>query len=103
MFIMVVIWFLIVVVYYGIIFNVVNLGINLYIGVFLNVIIEWFVFVIIVVVLDRFGRRFMLVLVMVFSGLCCFVGSVLYIEDGVNIGLLDGLRDLFFNLILVGF
>lgn len=102
MLIMVVIWFLTAVVYYGITLNVVNLGTNLYIGVFLNAIIEWPAFVITAAVLDRFGRRSMLVSAMVLSGLCCLAGSVLYIEDGANTGSSDGLRDLFPNLTPVG-
>lgn len=81
--IMVVIWFLTAVVYYGINLNVVNLGTNLYVGVFLNAMIEWPAFAITAVLLDRIGRRSMLASAMMLSGLCCLAGSFLFVEtDG---------------------
>lgn len=80
MLIMVVIWLLTAVVYYGINLNVVNLGTNLYLGVFLNAMIEWPAFAITAVLLERFGRRSMLASAMLLSGLCCLAGSFLFAE-----------------------
>lgn len=82
MLIMIVIWLLTAVVYYGINLNVVNLGANLYVGVFLNAVIEWPAFAITAVLLERFGRRSMLASAMLLSGLCCLAGSFLFTETG---------------------
>ena len=83
MLIMVVIWFLTAVVYNGINLNVANLGTNLYVGVFLNAMIEWPAFAITAVLLDSIGRRSMLVSAMMLSGLFCLTGSFLFVEtDG---------------------
>lgn len=93
MLIMVVIWLLTAVVYYGINLNVVNLGTNLYVGVFLNAVIEWPAFAITAVLLERFGRRSMLASAMMLSGLCCLAGSFLFTErsGSVHTSLPDGL------------
>lgn len=85
MLIMVVIWFLTAVVYYGINLNVVNLGTNLYVGVFLNAVIEWPAFAITALLLDRIGRRSMLASAMLLSGLCCLAGSFLFVETDEGI------------------
>lgn len=77
MLIMVVIWLLTAVVYYGINLNVANLGTNLYLGVFLNAVIEWPAFAITAVLLERIGRRSMLASAMLLSGVCCLAGSFL--------------------------
>jgi OCT family organic cation transporter-like MFS transporter 4/5 len=86
MLIMVVIWFLTAVVYYGINLNVVNLGTNLYVGVFLNAVIEWPAFAITALLLDRIGRRSMLASAMLLSGLCCLAGSFLFVapDEGIH-------------------
>jgi OCT family organic cation transporter-like MFS transporter 4/5 len=83
---MVVIWFLTAVVYYGINLNVVNLGTNLYVGVFLNAVIEWPAFAITALLLDRIGRRSMLASAMLLSGLCCLAGSFLFVapDEGIH-------------------
>ncbi|KAG0565376.1 hypothetical protein KC19_8G185300 [Ceratodon purpureus] len=83
--IMWVIWFLTAIVYYGINLNVVNLGTNLYVGVFLNAMIEWPAFAITAVLLDRVGRRSMLASTMMLSGLCCLAGSFLFVETDEGI------------------
>lgn len=89
MVIMVVIWFLTAVVYFGISLNVVNLGTNLYLGVFVNAIVEWPAFLLTAVLLERFGRRMMLVSTLLLSGVCCLGGSFLFEE--ANGGILDAL------------
>jgi OCT family organic cation transporter-like MFS transporter 4/5 len=86
MLIMVVIWFLCAVVYYGITLNVVNLGTNLYVSVFLNALVEMPAFTITALLLDRFGRRWMLASAMFLSGICCLAGSFLFVEPGVTLG-----------------
>lgn len=86
MLIMVAIWFLCAVVYYGITLNVVNLGTNLYVSVFLNALVEMPAFTITALLLDRFGRRWMLASAMFLSGICCLAGSFLTVEPGVTFG-----------------
>lgn len=86
MLIMVVIWFMCAVVYYGITLNVVNLGTNLYVSVFLNALVEMPAFTITALLLDRFGRRWMLASAMFLSGICCLAGSFLFVEPGVTLG-----------------
>ncbi|CAM6051675.1 unnamed protein product [Sphagnum compactum] len=77
MLIMVVIWFNCATVYYGINLNVVNLGFNLYLSVFFNALVEMPAFMITALLLERLGRRFMLVSAMLLSGVCCLIGSLL--------------------------
>ena len=73
-------------VYYGITLNVVNLGTNLYVSVFLNALVEMPAFTITALLLDRFGRRWMLASAMFLSGICCLAGSFLTVEPGVTFG-----------------
>lgn len=77
MLIMIVIWFNCGTVYYGISLNVVNLGFNLYLSVFFNALVEMPAFMITALLLERLGRRFMLVSAMLLSGVCCLIGSLL--------------------------
>ena len=73
MLIMVVIWFLTASVYSRISLNVVNLGTNLYVGVFLNAMIEWPSFAITAVLLDNIGRRSILVSVLAYKTAFCLL------------------------------
>ncbi|KAG6545400.1 hypothetical protein Mapa_012999 [Marchantia paleacea] len=75
MILMVCIWFFIGVCYYGISLNVVNLGFNLHISVFLNGLVELPVYTLTAVLLGRLGRKFMLVAALSSAGLCCLAGS----------------------------
>lgn len=81
MLIMVCIWFFTGVVYYGISLNVVNLGFNLYVSVFVNGFIEIPAFAITAVLLGRLGRKAMLVAAMALSGFCCLLGSLFFVLD----------------------
>jgi len=62
--------------YYGLSLNVVNLSTNLYLSVFLNGIAEMPAFALTAALLDKFGRRAMLISTMLLSGLSCLVGSL---------------------------
>ncbi|CAK9866206.1 unnamed protein product [Sphagnum jensenii] len=84
MLIMIVIWFNCGTVYYGISLNVVNLGFNLYLSVFFNALVEMPAFMITALLLERLGRRFMLVSAMLLSGVCCLIGSMLAVAKGMK-------------------
>ncbi|CAK9263781.1 unnamed protein product [Sphagnum jensenii] len=84
MLIMIVIWFNCGTVYYGISLNVVNLGFNLYLSVFFNALVEMPAFMITALLLERLGRRFMLVSAMLLSGVCCLIGSLLAVAKGMK-------------------
>ncbi|CAM6120582.1 unnamed protein product [Calypogeia fissa] len=81
MLIMVCIWFFTGVVYYGISLNVVNLGLNVYMSVFVNGFIEIPAFFISAVLLGKLGRKAVLVGAMALSGVCCLVGSFFFVLD----------------------
>ncbi|PON55757.1 Major facilitator, sugar transporter-like [Parasponia andersonii] len=76
LFLAVAINFLCSVVYYGLSLNVVNLGTNLYINVLLNAIAEMPAFTITAILVDKFGRKPLTIGTLWFSGLFCFVGSL---------------------------
>lgn len=75
--IMVFIWFACATVYYGLSLNVVNLSSNLYLSVFLNGIAEMPAFALTALLLNRLGRRVMLVSTMLLSGFAATLGSVI--------------------------
>ncbi|CAM6014826.1 unnamed protein product, partial [Sphagnum balticum] len=84
MLIMIVIWFNCATVYYGISLNVVNLGFNLYLSVFFNALVEMPAFMITALLLERLGRRIMLVSAMLLSGVCCLIGTLLAVARGMK-------------------
>jgi len=63
--------------YYGLSLNVVNLSTNLYVSVLLNAIAEMPAYALTAAMLDKFGRRAMLVSTMLLSGLACLLGSLM--------------------------
>lgn len=71
MFLMAFIWLVCGVGYYGLSLNVINLSTNLYVRVFLNAIEEILAYALTAAMLDKFGRRAMLVSTMLLSGLAC--------------------------------
>ncbi|ERN12733.1 organic cation/carnitine transporter 4 [Amborella trichopoda] len=75
------------IVYYGLSLNVVNLGTNLYLNVFVNGISEMPAFTITAVLLGKFGRRAMVIATMGLSGAFCILGSAMKGE-----GLIKGIR-----------
>ncbi|XP_057464420.1 organic cation/carnitine transporter 4-like [Actinidia eriantha] len=77
LFLSVAINFLCSVVYYGLSLNVVNLGTNLYLNVFLNAVAEMPAFLLTAVLLDRFGRKPLAIGTLWFSGFFCVVGSLM--------------------------
>lgn len=77
LFLAVAINFLCSIVYYGLSLNVVNLGTNLYLNVFLNAAAEMPAFLITAVLLDRFGRKPLSIGTQWFSGAFCIVGALL--------------------------
>ncbi|PIA50843.1 hypothetical protein AQUCO_01200251v1 [Aquilegia coerulea] len=66
------------IVYYGLSLNVVNLKTNLYINVLINAVAEMPAFAITAVLLDKFGRKPLAIGTMWFSGIFCFVGSLVH-------------------------
>uniref|UniRef100_A0A0C9S8N8 TSA: Wollemia nobilis Ref_Wollemi_Transcript_4100_2084 transcribed RNA sequence n=1 Tax=Wollemia nobilis TaxID=56998 RepID=A0A0C9S8N8_9CONI len=74
---MVFIWFACALAYYGLSLNVVNLSSNLYVSVFLNGIAEMPAFALTAALLNKFGRKAMLVSTMLLSGVSCIIGSVI--------------------------
>ncbi|XP_062077848.1 organic cation/carnitine transporter 4 [Humulus lupulus] len=76
LFLAVAINFLCSVVYYGLSLNVVNLNTNLYITVALNAVSEMPAFTITAILLDKFGRKPLAIGTLWFSGLFCFLGSL---------------------------
>ncbi|GFZ12458.1 organic cation/carnitine transporter4 [Actinidia rufa] len=76
LFLSVAINFLCSVVYYGLTLNVVNLGTNLYLNVFLNAVAEMPAFLLTAVLLDRFGRKPLAIGTLWFSGFFCLVGCL---------------------------
>lgn len=70
------IWLVCGVGYYGLSLNVVNLSTNLYVSVLLNAIAEMPAYALTAAMLDKFGRRAMLVSTMLLSGLACLLGSL---------------------------
>lgn len=76
LFLAVAINFLCAVVYYGLSLNVVNLETNLYISVLLNAVAEMPAFTITAILLDKFGRKPLAIGTLCFSGLFCFLGSL---------------------------
>ncbi|KDP39013.1 hypothetical protein JCGZ_00770 [Jatropha curcas] len=77
LFLAVAINFLCSVVYYGLSLNVVNLQTNLYFNVLLNAVAEMPAFLITAVLLNKFGRKPLAVGTLWFSGLFCFMGSLM--------------------------
>ncbi|GAU49785.1 hypothetical protein TSUD_94260 [Trifolium subterraneum] len=65
------------VVYYGLSLNVVNLETNLYLNVILNAVAEMPAFMITAILLDKLGRKPLTIGTLWFSGLFCFVGSLM--------------------------
>ncbi|KAL3678596.1 hypothetical protein R1sor_021552 [Riccia sorocarpa] len=87
MILMVFIWFMIGVCYYGISLNVVNLGFNLRLGVFFNGLVEIPAYVLTTAFMGRLGRRSLLATALFLTGFCSFGGSLLFNEklpDGVS-------------------
>ncbi|KAM6580400.1 hypothetical protein CsatA_004174 [Cannabis sativa] len=76
LFLAVAINFLCSVVYYGLSLNVVNLDTNLYMTVVLNAVAEMPAFTITAILLDKFGRKPLAIGTLWFSGLFCFLGSL---------------------------
>uniref|UniRef100_A0A5B6YW74 Putative organic cation/carnitine transporter 4-like n=1 Tax=Davidia involucrata TaxID=16924 RepID=A0A5B6YW74_DAVIN len=76
LFLAVAINFLCSVVYYGLSLNVVNLHTNLYLTVLLNAVAEMPAFTFTAVLLDRFGRKPLLIGTLWFSGFFCIIGSL---------------------------
>ncbi|KAH6756775.1 organic cation/carnitine transporter4 [Perilla frutescens var. hirtella] len=65
------------VVYYGLSLNVVNLGTNLHLNVFLNAVAEMPAFLLTALLLDRFGRKPLSIGTQWFSGAFCIVGGLM--------------------------
>ncbi|KAL2943886.1 Organic cation/carnitine transporter 4, partial [Bienertia sinuspersici] len=65
------------IVYYGLSLNVVNLETNLYFNVFLNAMAEMPAYTLTAMMLDRFGRKPLAIGTMWFSGVFCFLGSIM--------------------------
>ncbi|XP_011095303.1 organic cation/carnitine transporter 4 [Sesamum indicum] len=65
------------VVYYGLSLNVVNLGTNLYLNVFLNAVAEMPAFLLTAILIDKFGRKPLTIGTQWFSGVFCVVGGLL--------------------------
>jgi OCT family organic cation transporter-like MFS transporter 4/5 len=76
--IMSVIWFCTTIVYYGLNFNIVNMGFNIYMGVFINGAIELPAYFITALLLGKVGRRRLLSSALVLTGVSCLVGSLLF-------------------------
>ena len=76
--IMAVIWFCTTIVYYGLNFNIVNMGFNIYVGVFINGAIEIPAYFITALLLGKVGRRRLLGSALVLTGVSCLVGSLLF-------------------------
>ncbi|XP_027355220.1 organic cation/carnitine transporter 4-like [Abrus precatorius] len=83
----VVINFLCSVVYYGLSLNVVNLETNLYLTVILNAVAEMPAFMITAMLLDRLGRKPLTIGTLWWSGLFCFLGSLVG-----NVGVWKGVK-----------
>ncbi|GAA0151213.1 secondary carrier transporter [Lithospermum erythrorhizon] len=64
------------VVYYGLSLNVVNLGTNLYLNVFLNSIAEMPAYLITAMLLDRLGRKPLAIATQYVSGIACIFGCL---------------------------
>ncbi|GMP52665.1 hypothetical protein CsSME_00018390 [Camellia sinensis var. sinensis] len=77
LFLSVAINFLCSVVYYGLSLNVVNLGTNLYLNVFLNAVAEMPAFLLTALLLDRYGRKPLAIGTQWFSGLFCIIGGLM--------------------------
>lgn len=73
---MALIWLTCAMIYYGLSLNVGNLGSSLYLSVFLNGIAEVAAYALTAAMLDKFGRRAMLISLMLLSGLSCLLGSL---------------------------
>lgn len=65
------------IVYYGLSLNVVNLGTNLYLNVFLNAVAEMPAFLLTAVLLDKYGRKPLSIGTQWFSGAFCVIGGML--------------------------
>lgn len=65
------------IVYYGLSLNVVNLGTNLYLNVFLNSVSEMPAFLLTAILLDKYGRKPLSIGTQWFSGAFCIVGALL--------------------------
>ncbi|KAG8386220.1 hypothetical protein BUALT_Bualt03G0126300 [Buddleja alternifolia] len=66
------------IVYYGLSLNVVNLGTNLHLNVFLNAVAEMPAFLLTALLLDRFGRKPLTVGTQWFSAAFCLAGGLLW-------------------------
>lgn len=80
LFLAVVINFLCCVVYYGLSLNVVNLKTNLYFSVILNSTAEMPAYLLTALMIDRFGRKPLIIGTLWFSGVFCTLGSLLSTE-----------------------
>ncbi|KAK4491979.1 hypothetical protein RD792_002764 [Penstemon davidsonii] len=65
------------IVYYGLSLNVVNLGTNLYLNVFLNAVSEFPAFLLTALLLDKYGRKPLSIWTQWFSGVFCLVGGLM--------------------------
>ncbi|KAL7087814.1 hypothetical protein ACP275_13G091400 [Erythranthe tilingii] len=65
------------IVYYGLSLNVVNLGTNIYLSVFLNAVAEMPAFLLTAILLDRYGRKPLAIGTQWFSGGFCLVGGLI--------------------------
>ncbi|GLJ32100.1 hypothetical protein SUGI_0646430 [Cryptomeria japonica] len=77
------IWLSCALVYYGLSLNVVNLKTSLHVSVFLNGICEMPAFAITATLLQKLGRRVMLVSTMLLSGFCAVAGSLISSGQGI--------------------
>ncbi|KAI5075438.1 hypothetical protein GOP47_0009514 [Adiantum capillus-veneris] len=75
MLIMIFVWLSVALVYYGISLNVSNLGTNLYLSVFLNAVAEMPAFALTAILLEKFGRRYVLMATFLLGALCCMLGA----------------------------
>lgn len=82
LFLSVAINFLCSVVYYGLSLNVVNLGTNIYLNLFLNAVAEMPAYLLTAILLDRFGRKPLAIGTLWFSGFFCLFGCLVG-GDGV--------------------
>lgn len=66
------------IVYYGLSLNVVNLGTNLHLNVFLNAVAEMPAFLLTALLLDKFGRKPLSIGTQWFSGAFCVLGGLMH-------------------------
>lgn len=83
MFIMLFCWFTCAIVYYGLSLNSVNLGENVYLSTFLNAFIEFPAYIILAFVIEKIGRRPLIMGGLFLSGFCCLCG--VFFLDSSNV------------------